>query len=135
MTPAAAAIACALELLGRSHAMAPIVLLPAPPAHASSTVEAFVTQERNAIYVMTSTRVFQDASSERSPGAHQEACRKLASIIVHEEWHVQHGGDERGAYLAQLNTLQVLHASWETIAVVRASMAAVVKAQRISLPR
>ena len=32
----------------------------------------------------------------------------LASVLAHEEWHLQHPGDERGAYLKQLTTLQFL---------------------------
>ena len=32
----------------------------------------------------------------------------LASVLVHEEWHVTHGGDEAGAYAAQLITLAYL---------------------------
>jgi hypothetical protein len=33
------------------------------------------------------------------------ALAKIASIIVHEEWHLRHGLDEGGAYDAQLLTL------------------------------
>jgi hypothetical protein len=33
------------------------------------------------------------------------AMRKLASILAHEEWHIRHGSDERGAYEQQLTTL------------------------------
>ena len=32
----------------------------------------------------------------------------LASVLAHEEWHLQHPGDEVGAYLQQLTTLQFL---------------------------
>jgi hypothetical protein len=38
------------------------------------------------------------------------AARKLASILVHEEWHVRNGPDEEGAYAAQLITLMRLGA-------------------------
>ena len=31
--------------------------------------------------------------------------RKLASILAHEEWHVRHGPDEKGAYETHLITL------------------------------
>jgi len=34
-----------------------------------------------------------------------QALRKLASILVHEEWHLRHGADERAAYHAQLREL------------------------------
>jgi hypothetical protein len=36
---------------------------------------------------------------------------KLASVIVHEAWHLQHGRDEAGAYDAQLIFLQMTEAS------------------------
>jgi hypothetical protein len=133
MSPAAAVIVCALDLLGRSQASAPIVLLATPPVSASANAEAFVTHNPDTIYLITSTAVFQDALRDRWSGAHLDACRKIASIIVHEEWHLRYGPDERGAYLAQLMALQALQASWETIAAVRRSMAAVAHAQRASL--
>ncbi|HTM04605.1 MAG TPA: hypothetical protein VL173_13940 [Vicinamibacterales bacterium] len=124
MDPSAAVLVCALGLLGRSHANAPIVLLPSPPPHASPNVEAFVQRDRERIYLITSSEVFREASNPRSPDR-QEACRKIASIIVHEEWHLAHGGGERDAYLAQLTTLQMLGATPETIGSVRKSMMAV----------
>ena len=34
----------------------------------------------------------------------------IASVLVHEEWHVRHGGDEAGAYAAQQTTLIRLNA-------------------------
>jgi hypothetical protein len=34
--------------------------------------------------------------------------RKIASVIVHEEWHLKRPGDEEGAYAAQLTTLAAL---------------------------
>jgi hypothetical protein len=37
-----------------------------------------------------------------------QALRKIASVVVHEEWHVRHPGDEEGAYAAQLNALAEL---------------------------
>ena len=135
MDPSAAVLVCALGLLGRSHANAPVVLLPSPPPHASPNVEAFVQQNPDRIYLITSSQVFREASSDRSP-SRQEACRKMASIIVHEEWHLAHGSNEREAYLAQLTTLQMLGATPETIGSVRKSMMAVTaqeQPRRISL--
>jgi hypothetical protein len=125
MTPSAAVLVCALDLLGRSHAIAPIVLIAAPPPHASPTAEAFITRDPDIIYLVTSTRIFVDALSDRWSAIHREACKKLASIIVHEEWHLRHGPDERGAYLAQLTTLQWLGAASVTLTGVRQAMAAV----------
>ena len=130
MSPAAAVVVCALDLLGRSAAMAPIELLSAPPPHASRNAEAFITRDPDTIHLITSTWVFQDALSEARTGARPEACRKIASIIVHEEWHLRYGPDERGAYLAQLNALLTLGAQAPTLTSVRRAMAAVVDSRR-----
>jgi hypothetical protein len=37
-----------------------------------------------------------------------QALKKIASVIVHEEWHVRHGRDEAEAYAAQLTALTAL---------------------------
>ena len=103
MVGAPAVIACTLALLGRSaDSMSPITLIEAPPAHVSANAEAFVRSGDAMIYVITSAPAFRGArcSSARS-------LVKLASVLIHEEWHVRHGGDERGAYNAQL--LALLH--------------------------
>jgi hypothetical protein len=34
-----------------------------------------------------------------------QSLRKIASVVVHEAWHVRHPGDESGAYAAQLSAL------------------------------
>ena len=125
MTPAV--IACALALLGRSQTIAPVHLVAVPPPHASSNVEAFVTAGERAIYLVTSSPAFQDVQREPWTSAHDEGCRKMAGILVHEEWHLQHGPDERGAYMAQLTTLQSLGAKPETINAVRSAMALVIE--------
>ena len=106
MPSAAAVVACALALLGRSQSsMPPIVLVDAAPAHASATVEAFVSRPDPNIYVVTSSPVFRDARESHATCADTLAMKKLASILAHEEWHVRHGIAERPAYEAQLTTL------------------------------
>jgi hypothetical protein len=125
MGPSAAVLVCALELLGRSRATAPVVLIESPPPHASSNVEAFVTRDPDTIYLITTTAAFRDAMADPWGTRRRESCRKVASIIVHEEWHLRFGADERGAYLAQLTALQVLGAESQTIGGVRRAMAAV----------
>jgi hypothetical protein len=106
MWSAAAVLVCALDLMGRSaRSLPPIELLASAPPEATLHVEGFVRPESNTIYLITSSDVFRTA--QRSPhrcGARQ-ALKKLASIIVHEEWHVRHGADEEGAYAAQLTEL------------------------------
>jgi hypothetical protein len=61
------------------------------------------------IYVYTRSRTFRCASVPRSD---QDRCLlKLASVIVHEAWHLQNGPNEVGAYDAQLVFLQLKEAS------------------------
>jgi len=95
MLSAAAVLVCVLNLLGRP--MPPIVLLDRHPADASPNAEAFVRHHPDTIYLLTTTSVFADARR-----GERQAWKKLASILVHEEWHLRHGPDERGAYRAQL---------------------------------
>jgi hypothetical protein len=107
MSSAAAVLACALTLLGRSASrMPPIEFVSAPPPGVSSHAEAFVRRDPGTIYLITSAPVFREAMS-MGPGCWDQdyELKKLASIIVHEEWHIRHGTDERGAYHAQLTTL------------------------------
>lgn len=104
MTTPTAALICALDLLGRSmNTMPPIEFLAAPPPHVSPRTEAFVSRSTRTITLITSAAAFRDARCEN-----RESLAKLASILVHEEWHVRNGADERGAYEAQLMSLMRL---------------------------
>ena len=86
--------------------MPPIQVLDTPPAYASVGTEAFV--RGGTIYVIGSSAVVRDASARRGRCGDIFAVKKLASILVHEEWHITHPGDERGAYYRQLIALQEL---------------------------
>jgi hypothetical protein len=90
------------------------VLVDEPPRDASSYVEGFVQAGDPTIYLVTSSRVFRAAQSSRNRCGNRNATRKLASVIVHEEWHVRHGADERAAYLAQLTALTAMGAGQGT---------------------
>ena len=109
MWSAASVLACALSVLGRSEAsMPPIELIEIAPPGVSVNAEAFVLPGRRTIYLMTSSWAFRDASREASATRGcgiTDATRKLASILAHEEWHVKHGSEEKGAYDWQLLTL------------------------------
>jgi len=106
MQSAAAVIACALALLGRSEkSMPPITLVEAPPKHASIQADAFVSLPDPRIYVVTSSATFLDAMASRSSCSDSAPLKKLASVLMHEEWHIRNGSDESGAYYAQLTTL------------------------------
>lgn len=98
MTTAAAVLVCVLDLIGRP--LPPIVLLDYRPHDVSPNAEAFVRRHPDTIYLLTGTDVFRDAQR-----GDRRALRKLASILVHEEWHVRYGASEREAYEAQLHEL------------------------------
>lgn len=126
MISAAAVVVCALGLLGRSGpGTVPIKLLDHAPRGSSQFVQGFLTREPDTIYLITSTMHFQDARRGDT-----DALRQIASVIVHEEWHVQHGADEKGAYEAQLTALNYLGASSNLIGAVRKSMRFVLDAQK-----
>jgi len=98
MTTAAAVLVCVLGMIGRP--LPPIVLLDERPRDASHNAEAFVRRNPDTIYLLTQTDVFINARRGST-----RALKKLASILVHEEWHLRHNADERTAYEAQLYEL------------------------------
>jgi hypothetical protein len=107
MFSAASALVCALAMLNRSEAsMPPITILDTAPPFVSVGTEAFV--RHGTIYVIGSSVVVRDAAGSRGRCGDTSAVKKLASILVHEEWHVTHPGDEQGAYYRQLIALQQL---------------------------
>ena len=135
MSTAGFVLACALDLLGRSaNQLPPIVILEQRPSEASVNAAAFVRSGDGTIYLIASSAPFraalqaQDASRECRG---LDALRLLASIIVHEEWHLKNGNDERGAYYAQMTELQRLGVSPDRWAYhsVRRALAATVKAE------
>ena len=131
MWSAATVLVCALGILGRSPEPR-IVLVDVPPLDASPGVEAFVRSGDDIIHLVTSSSVFRDAMAARNRCGNLNALRKIASVIVHEEWHVRNGPDERGAYHAQLLALMMMgsDASSVTYAEVSRAMRAVTVADR-----
>ena len=133
MTSAASVLVCALSLLGRSEATLPrIELIDTPPAYVSANAEAWVNHQTQTIYLITSAPSFRAVRRATSLCGQTRDLRKVASIIAHEEWHIRHGRDEEGAYLAQISTLLRLGDEIESPNVfsVRKSMRAVLDAQR-----
>ena len=132
MSAAAVVIACALDLLGRSASrLPPIEVLVSPPPGVSANAEGFADRSTGKIYVIASAPWFAVALSRHlgplQPGECRErdALKVIASIIVHEEWHLRHGPDERGAYYAQLTELGRLGlgaGTWATQRVTRAML-------------
>lgn len=133
MPSAAAVIACALALLGKSESTMPrIVLVDVPPVHASAQVEAYVRPSDDTIYVVTSSPLFRFVQNWKSDCGDPLGLKKLASVLVHEEWHIRHGGPEREAYYAQLTALVQLgvHPGHAVYTSVMRSMQAVEKKAR-----
>lgn len=111
MWSAEVVLVCALELLTKSAAaFPPIALTDVRPADVSPGAEAFVRQGERRIYLMTATPWFLHARRSPYRCGHIQALRKIASVLVHEYWHVTHGADEAAAYQAQLMTLAYLGA-------------------------
>jgi len=109
MWSAASVLVCALSMLGRSDRhFHPIAFVDGVPRGGSPSAEAFVTREPDTIYLVTSAAAFRAVAESRDACGPRAAIAKLASILVHEEWHLRHGADERGAYQAQLTTLVFL---------------------------
>jgi hypothetical protein len=107
MWTAASVVVCALSILGRAESSMPrIELIDVPPPEVSAGAEAFVRSGTKTIYLITSSRTFQEAlASDSHCGLQSLPFRKLASILAHEEFHVRNGSDEKRAYEYQLITL------------------------------
>jgi len=101
---------CALTLLGRSpQSFPPTEFLETAPAAAgvSRQAAAYVSREAGAehIVLITSTSAFMNARRSQTRCSDVDAIREIAGVLAHEEWHIHHGGNEEGAYDAQLITL------------------------------
>ena len=128
MMSAAAVLVCAFGLLGRpASSFPPIVLLDTRPADITGTAEAFVRHDPDTIYLLTTTVAFRKAQA-----GNKDALKKLASILVHEEWHIRNGPDERRAYQAQMGALYLLgvEPGRPLVLEVRRSMRAVLAARK-----
>jgi hypothetical protein len=96
-------------MLGRSeHRFHPINLVDTAPPGVSRNAEAFVTHAPDTIHILTSSKVFQEVVHWPFRCGPRAAVGKLASVLVHEEWHLRNGPDERGAYSAQLTALAMM---------------------------
>jgi hypothetical protein len=76
----------------------------------SANADAYVPLGQARIYLITTSPAFSRARRAVYKCGDLNALRKIASVLVHEEWHVRHGSDEAGAYAAQLSTLTSLAA-------------------------
>lgn len=111
MWTAEAVLVCALTLLGRSESsFPPIHFMSVVPADVSVQAEAFTRINDRHIYLVTSSRLFQQLQADDYRCGDVTAVRKLASVLVHEEAHVVRMANERDAYAAQLTALSSLGA-------------------------
>ena len=111
MWTAEVALACALELLGRSPStLPPITVVEAAPSFVSPRAEAFVLEGDPHIYVIGTSPLVERLRRSPAPCGDFDSTRKLASVLVHEETHLTHGPNEDTAYRAQLTTLAALGA-------------------------
>ncbi len=107
-----AVFVCALTMLGRSEAnFPPVEFIQSVPFGVSRSVEAYVLSDERRIVLVTSTWAFDEAQRAQYRCSAIDAVRHIAGVLAHEEWHLRHGGDEEGAYDAQLTTLRSLGAS------------------------
>lgn len=115
MWSAAIVLRCALDLLsGRQNSLPPIEFVSVPPAGVSPTAEAFVLPGLARIHIVTSSDAFRFAQQGAFRCAQTDILNKLASVIVHEDWHVRHGPDEGAAYAAQLTALAEMRAGLDS---------------------
>ena len=111
MWTAETVLACALTVLHRSaRSFPPIEFVETRPAGVSPNADAYVPLGGTRIYLITTSPAFIRARRAAYKCGELNAIRKIASVLVHEEWHVRHGSDEAEAYAAQLSTLVALDA-------------------------
>jgi hypothetical protein len=119
-------------LAGPRAAGLPIALAASPPDTASSGLEAWTIYGEDGrpsqIFVYTESEAFRCAN--RQPTPNWQCQLKLASVIVHEAWHIKNGRDEAEAYVAQLAFLIWNRAAPEVIAGVSRTRHKVIARQR-----
>jgi hypothetical protein len=104
MSTVAVVLLCALNVLGRSAETFPPIHVVERPADRSSIVEAFVDRDNHTINLIADSPAFAAARqrADREPRCtFRPEYALVASILVHEEWHLRYGPDEDGAYSAQ----------------------------------
>jgi hypothetical protein len=85
-------------------------MINARPSDVSNQAHAFVRIGEWRVYLVTSTVQFVRARRAASACGSLEDIRWIASVLAHEEWHLTHHVDERGAYEAQLTALAYMGA-------------------------
>ena len=131
-------LAAALDRAGPSVAGLPISLASVPSPEVSKMVVAWTTYDEGGqgkeIFVYTKSRLFRCASG---PAMNRSTCPLvLASVLIHEAWHLRSGTDESRAYTEQIWFLQMNKASEGVIdEVFRARLLAMRKQRAIRAAR
>ena len=120
-----------LTLAGLDRANLPITLATAAPASASYGVEAWTSYDAHGcgerIFVYTGSDMFRCASR---PLSMRQCLLRLASVVVHEAWHLENGRDEEEAYEVQIAFLLRNGAATEHVKAVRLAQQRVLAAER-----
>ena len=120
----------ALLLAGDEIARLPITLTSVRPDVASHNVEAWTDYRADGhgerIFVYSESEMFRCASW---PLSMYQCLVRVASVLVHEAWHFQHGRNEAAAYDAQIAFLMRNRATVEHIGAVRLARKHVLAAQ------
>ncbi len=127
------ALDTALTLAGLDRANLPITLATAPPASASRGIEAWTSYDANGtgerIFIYVDSDMFRCA---RWPIGMRQCRIRLASILVHEAWHLKYGPDEGNAYERQIAFLMKNGAATEHVKAVRLAQNRVLSEKRRS---
>jgi len=107
-------------LAGLDRANLPITLVAVAPSSASHGIEAWTTfdaeEQGERIFLYIGSDMFRCANR---PLGMRQCLVRLASVLVHEAWHFEHGRSERDAYEAQIAFLLRNGAATEHVNAVR----------------
>jgi hypothetical protein len=121
----------ALVMAGLDRADLPITLASVTPPGASRGIEAWTSYDATGIddriLVYTGSDMFRCASR---PLRMRQCVIRLASVLVHEAWHLEHGPNEEDAYEVQIAFLLKNGAAAEHVAAVRLAQNRVVAAEQ-----
>ena len=121
----------ALTLSGLDDANLPISLAASLPASASHAAEAWTSYDADGtgerIFLYTGSDMFRCA---RWPFGMRQCRIRLASVLIHEAWHFEHGQNEQDAYEAQIAFLLKNGAATEHVNAVRLAQNRVLEAER-----
>lgn len=118
-------------LLAKQAGALPIVLTGIRPRYVSELAEAWTVRDpatgQGLVVIYTGSATFRCAMP---PEQKRQCVIKLASILMHEAWHLKYGSDERHAYDAQLTFLELQGGSGQLISSVRRAKAGVLARQK-----